>query len=128
MPQSFTPFVLVGVGGMAGSVARYGVTLLGQFISTAFPYGTLTVNLLGCFIIGLIAELAAETTLISPEMRLLLATGFCGGFTTFSSFMFEVMGLVRDGELLYASTYVGISAVGGFLLLYFGMQLAKLWS
>lgn len=128
MSQQFWPVLLVGFGGMAGAVARYGVSLIGQFVSTGFPYGTLAVNVIGSFLIGFIAELAAETSLISPEMRLLLATGFCGGFTTFSSLMYEVVSLLRDGELFYASLYVGLSAALGFLALLLGFQLSKLWS
>ncbi len=128
MIQQLWPLVLVGMGGMAGAIARYGVTILGQFVSTEFPYGTLTVNVVGSFLIGFIAELAAETSLISPDMRLLLATGFCGGFTTFSSLMYEVMSLLRDGEIFYASIYVGLSAVLGFLALVMGLQFSKLWS
>ncbi len=126
--QQFWPLIMVGLGGMVGAVARYGVSLLGQYISTGFPYGTLAVNVAGSFLIGFIAELSAETSLISPQMRLLLATGFCGGFTTFSTLMYEVVSLLRDGELFYVGLYVGLSAVLGFLALVLGLQLSKLWS
>ncbi|ACF13024.1 CrcB protein [Chloroherpeton thalassium ATCC 35110] len=126
--QSLTPYLLVGIGGMAGAVLRYAVSLAGQFITTGFPFATLTVNILGSFLIGLFAELSATTTLISPEMRLLLATGLCGGFTTFSSFMYEIHGLLQDGQIFYASLYIGLSAVGGFLALYCGILFSKIWS
>jgi len=125
--QSLTPYLLVGIGGMTGAMLRYGVSLAGQFISSGFPVGTLTVNILGSFLIGLIAELSSATTLISPEMRLLIVTGICGGFTTFSSFMYEIMALLRDGEVLFALLYIAASSIGGFLALYLGMLFSKLW-
>jgi CrcB protein len=121
-------FMLVGAGGLLGSVARYLVALAIPFASVGFPYATLTVNLLGSFLIGLISELGLTTTMLTPETRLFLTTGFCGGFTTFSTFMYETMSLARDGEMLYAGMYFAGSAVGGMIGLFFGMLCAKLWS
>ena len=119
--------LLVGAGGFAGSVARYLVALAVPFAGTGFPYATLMVNLLGSFLIGFISELALSTTLLSPDVRLLLTTGFCGGFTTFSTAMYETGGLMRDGEALYASLYVAGSLAGGLVCLASGTLLAKLW-
>jgi CrcB protein len=118
-------FLLVGIGGFMGSVARYGVAIVLRTASTSsgFPLGTLVVNILGCFIIAVVATLAEKTTLISPEARLLLATGFCGGFTTYSSLMYEVMALLEDSAILYASLYIGTTAIGGFLAFYLGTVL-----
>ena len=119
---------LVGVGGFLGSVARYVVSLLLSPVVPWFPFATLAVNILGCFLIGLLSELAISTTLVSPEARLFLVTGFCGGFTTFSSYMFEDTALLRDGQLFYAGIYLAGSIAGGFIALYTGTLLAKLWT
>ena len=90
--------LLIGTGSFIGGVLRY---LLSQFIQTkflsAFPFGTLGVNIIGCFTIGLVFALS-ERTNMSPEMRLFLATGICGGFTTFSAFSNETFSLMRDGQ------------------------------
>ncbi|HHE31671.1 MAG TPA: fluoride efflux transporter CrcB [Chlorobaculum parvum] len=119
--------LLVGAGGFVGSAARYLVALAVPFSGTGFPYATLLVNLLGSFLIGFFSELALSTTLLSPEARLLLTTGFCGGFTTFSTAMYETGGLMRDGEALYAGLYVAGSLVGGLVCIVSGTLLAKLW-
>ena len=83
MLSTLLPFIFVGVGSMAGGISRYGMTLATQNLSAfTIPFGTLISNLVGCLIIGLIAGIGGKTELLSTEMRLLLATGFCGGFTT----------------------------------------------
>jgi CrcB protein len=118
--------LLIGTGSFIGGVLRYS---LSQFIQTkflsAFPFGTLGVNILGCFAIGLVFGLS-ERTNISPEMRLFLATGICGGFTTFSAFSNETFSLMRDGQLLYASAYITSSVLFGLLATFFGYALLKL--
>lgn len=120
--------LLVGAGGFAGSVARF---LSQQFISrhypSSFPWGTLLVNVTGCFIIGLIYAISEKGTLMSPEWRLLLATGFCGGFTTFSSFAYENIVLLREGDLFYTLMYTAASMILGFLAAYLGMLLLKIF-
>jgi CrcB protein len=121
-------FALVGTGGFLGSVARYAVALLFAPLAPGFPFATFTVNIAGCFLIGLLSELAVSTTLVSPEARLFLVTGFCGGFTTFSSYMFEHASLLKDGQLFYASLYLAGSIVGGLITLYTGVLFAKIWS
>jgi len=120
--------LLVGTGGFIGSVARYAVALMLQPVATGFPFSTLTVNILGSFLIGLLSELAVSTTLVSPEARLFLVTGFCGGFTTFSAYMYEHAALMKDGQLFYASIYLAGSIAGGVIALYTGMLFAKLWT
>jgi CrcB protein len=120
MQPSLNLLILVGIGGMIGSIARYWTTVNFGKISTGFPLGTLTVNLIGCFVIAVVATLAEKTTLISPETRLFLATGLCGGLTTFSSLMYEVAMLLRDEEWWYAGIYLGTSVIGGFVALYLG--------
>ncbi len=104
--------VLVGVGGGVGSVARYGLSVCAQRFSLEWPVGTLAANVLGCLFIGAIAELAARGEALSPEMRLALATGFCGGFTTMSSMVYETAQMLRASEYLHAALY----AAGTFLL------------
>lgn len=120
MQPSLNLLILVGIGGMLGSMVRYWTTVNFGKISTGFPLGTLTVNLIGCFVIAIVATLAEKTTLISPETRLFLATGLCGGLTTFSSLMYEVAMFLRDDEWWYAGIYFGTSVIGGFLALYLG--------
>jgi CrcB protein len=120
--------MLVGTGGFLGSVARYGVALLLAPLFPGFPFSTFTVNILGSFLIGLLSELAVSTTLVSPEARLFLVTGFCGGFTTFSAYMFEHTALLKDGQLFYAAIYLAGTVAGGFVALYTGALFAKLWT
>lgn len=102
--------ILVAAGGAVGSVCRYlvGVGLL-RLAGPAFPWGTLAVNLVGCFAIGLLAELIVARFGASPEMRLLLITGFLGGFTTFSAFALDAVSLFERGETLSSLVYVGVS-------------------
>jgi fluoride exporter len=119
--------LLVGAGGFAGSVFRYLATLAVPFAAGSFPFATFAVNLAGSFIIGFVSELALSTTIVSPEARLLLTTGFCGGLTTFSTAMYETMGLARDAQALYAALYVTGSFAGGMACLFTGTYLAKLW-
>lgn len=116
--------VLVGVGGFAGSIARYGVTLLMQGHSLVLPAGTLLANLAGCFLVGCVAQWAVPV--LSPEARLLLATGFCGGFTTLSSAVYETAQLLREGEYVYAGGYVVLTLAGSFALFFAGAMLMKM--
>jgi fluoride exporter len=121
-------FFIVGFGSFIGGGSRY---LAQQFITkqfpSPFPYGTFIVNIVGCFIIGLIFALSEKADVISTEMRLLLATGFCGGFTTFSSFSLENFGLLRDGQYFHVFAYVGLSIFVGFLATYLGILLIKIF-
>ena len=119
--KTLVPFLAVGAGGFAGSVLRYALSLLGQRLSIAFPHGTLWSNLLGCLVIGALTALAAKTETLSPAMRLLLATGFCGGFTTMSTFTYEMFKFVQATEYLYASGYFLLTIVGCAVTFYLGM-------
>lgn len=120
--------MLVGTGGFIGSVARYLVGLIFAPLAPGFPFATLTVNIVGSFLIGFLGELAVSTTLVSPEARLFLVTGFCGGFTTFSAYMFEHTALLKDGQFFYAAIYLAGTVAGGFVALYTGALFAKLWT
>ena len=119
-------FLLVGIGGFVGSVLRYWLSLfIGQHLVSTFPFGTFVVNVIGCFLIGLLAGLSDRGSLISPEVRLLLTTGFCGGFTTFSTFSYESMSLLKDGELMFLAANVALSVAAGFLATYLGTLLIR---
>lgn len=112
MTNPWSMSLWVGLGGFAGSVARYGVSVASQRFSMEWPVGTLTANVLGCLAIGVLAGLSARGEILSPAVRLALATGFCGGFTTLSSLAYETAEMVRASEYLHASLY----AAGTFLL------------
>lgn len=118
--------ILVGVGGFLGSVFRYLVTvLLARQFTSSFPLGTLTVNVVGCFLIGILFALSEKGNLLTPEWRIFLTTGFCGGFTTFSTFSYESIRLLQDGEILYLSLNVALSVIVGFAATYLGMFFIK---
>lgn len=118
--------LLVGAGGFIGSIARFlSQQLIARYYPSSFPWGTLAVNITGCFIIGVVYALGEKGNLLSPEMRLLLATGFCGGFTTFSSFAYENIALMRDGQLLYTFLYIAGSVIIGLLAAYLGVFIIK---
>jgi len=112
MTRGLIASLLVGLGGFAGSISRYGLSVTMQRLSMEWPTGTFAANLLGCFLIGIITELSARGQNISPEARLALATGFCGGFTTMSSMIYETSQMLRAREYLHAAAY----AAGTFLL------------
>ena len=111
----------VGLGGLLGSLCRYGFTLWLSAPAAAMPWGTLASNLAGCFVIGLVSQLVADTDVLSPATRLFLATGFCGGFTTLSSLVYELVQMVKTGEWLYALLYLNGSFFGAVLAFLAGM-------
>jgi len=118
--------LLVGIGGFVGSITRYLVAILfSSQISSVFPFATLTVNVLGCFLIGILFALSDRGNVLSPEWRILLTTGFCGGFTTFSTFSYESLRLMQDGEYLYLAAYVFISVFVGLTATYLGIALVR---
>jgi CrcB protein len=126
MLRAFIPFIFVGVGSMAGGMSRYGLTLITQNISAfTIPFGTLISNLAGCLLIGLIAGIGGKTELMSTEMRLLLATGFCGGFTTMSSFVYELGQYVQDKEFFFASSYFVATLAGAGLAFVMGLLISE---
>lgn len=119
--QGVQPYFLVGLGGLLGSLCRYGFTLLLSAPAAAMPWGTLASNLAGCLVIGAATQLAADTELLSPATRLFLATGFCGGFTTLSSLVYELIQMVKSGEWLYALLYLNGTFFGAVLAFIVGM-------
>ena len=120
--------LLVGFGGFVGSVLRYTVSgYVQQSVGTLdFPYGTLAVNVLGCFIIGFLSQLAESRGVFTSETRLFVFTGFLGGFTTFSSFGNETLNLVRDSQAMNAFANVGANLVIGLFAVWLGRTLAYL--
>lgn len=121
------PFVYVGLGSMLGGVSRYGMSLATQNVAVmSMPLGTLVSNIAGCLLIGVIAGVASTSQLLSTEMRLLLATGFCGGFTTMSSFVYELGQFVQDKEYFYASFYFVATMAGAGLAFVLGLYLSAL--
>ena len=118
--------LIVGFGGFVGSIARYGLSLAFQKYSIVMPMGTIGANIIGCFMIGIITHLSAGSGALSPEMRLLLATGFCGGFTTMSSFVYESAQMIKSNELYYAALYFLITIAGSFIAFFLGLLITHL--
>ena len=117
---------LVAVGGTFGSVSRYLVALYtAQHVGATFPWGTLIVNVVGSFLIGVLATLADEMGVIGPETRVLLVVGVLGGFTTFSSFSLDTLRLLEANELLRSGLYVCASLAVSFLATTAGIALAR---
>lgn len=118
--------LLVGLGGAFGAVSRYLVQLFlsGRYPGT-FPYGTFAANLIGCLLIGIIYGLAERHQLMTQEMRLLLAVGFCGSFTTFSTFSVENLNMLEAGNYLQAGAYISLSIVLGVALVFLGFVIVK---
>ncbi len=117
-------FLFVGLGGCVGSMARYGVgQLISKFAGQQFPVATFTINLLGCFIIGLLYGVLQRNTWLTDTGWLIAATGFCGGFTTFSSFALDGIILTRNQLISSAVIYTLLSVVLGILLCRAGIWL-----
>lgn len=120
--------LVVGVGGFIGSVLRYAVGGYVQRITNSvdFPYGTLAVNLIGCFVIGLLSQLVESRGVLSPEIRAMIFIGMLGGFTTFSSFGNETMNLAIDSQFGPALMNVGANVLFGLALVWLGRMIGYL--
>lgn len=118
--------LFVGIGGMLGSIARYLTTVFftKMFISHV-PYGTFAVNILGCLVIGFIYGLALRFSWLTPEWRLFLATGICGGYTTFSSFALENVQLLQQANYTTFALYSIASFILGLAAVFGGIALTK---
>jgi fluoride exporter len=111
----FMKYLIVGLGGALGSVLRFWLgTYVGGRLGTRFPYGTLFINITGCFLAGMVVTVLAERTHWDASWRYLIPIGFIGGYTTFSAFAYETFRLFKDGELTTAALNVMLSVVVGF--------------
>jgi CrcB protein len=121
------PWVYLIVGGIVGTVARYAVSgVVAQRMGGAFPWGTLVVNVAGCFVIGFADTFLERKCQVSPHYRILLMTGFCGAFTTFSALILETSNLLKSHAYLYAFGNILISLALGFAAFKLGMMMAEL--
>lgn len=112
----------VAIGGAVGAVARYKtIGWVAQAAGPGFPWGTAAVNVVGCFLMGVLAEVGAQRQVLTPELRALLAVGVLGGFTTFSSFALDVATLWNRGDLLPAGAYIAASTALSILALFVGL-------
>lgn len=119
-------FLLVCLGGAVGTGARYLVAIgMPRLVGTAFPYATLTVNVLGSFLLGAIMQVGLTTSLITPGMRLVLTTGVMGGFTTYSTFNYETMEYLRRGTIWLAALNVAATLSLCLLSGALGLALAR---
>jgi CrcB protein len=127
MPAALQQIALVGLGGFVGSVLRYGVSGFAQRWDPAasFPYGTMAVNALGCFAIGVLAGLSESRQIFGPELRLFVFIGVLGGFTTFSTFGYETHALLREGDHLKAGANVLLSVALCLVFVWFGHALGR---
>lgn len=114
----------ITLGGIVGTLARYVVGAWLQGPNVAFPRGTLFINITGSFVIGFVMRLATGSTLVTPEMRGALTVGFCGAFTTMSTFSYETVALMTDGEYLRAGLYAGGTIAGCLIATATGIALA----
>lgn len=118
---------LVGTGGFIGAIARYGISGLVQRSAalSSFPYGTLAVNMLGCLLIGIAVGLVDSRQVFGPDFKLFAVVGLLGGFTTWSTFGYETLTLLRDAEYLRATANVAIHVILGLVLVWAGYALAS---
>ena len=119
--------LLIGLGGFAGSIARYFISRLNNHIEVlSIPIGTLVVNVLGSLLIGFLIGISEKSPILTVELRMLLMVGLCGGFTTFSTFTGENLMLMRNGQFLILFCYTGLSILFGFAAVYLGYVSTKL--
>ena len=118
-------FLLVFVGGGLGSVFRFFLSQISFFNFSKFPISTLISNIIGCFILGLILGYAIKNEQLNSPQTLLLATGFSGGLTTFSTFAFENISMIKSGDINQVFFYTFLSLLLGFIAIFIGLQLSK---
>ncbi|NLX27995.1 MAG: fluoride efflux transporter CrcB [Bacteroidales bacterium] len=117
----------IGFGGFLGSITRYLISRYFQLhLAALFPWGTFVVNLAGCFLLGVVYSLSEKGNLLSPELRLFLAVGFCGGFTTFSTFSHDALMLAQQQEWLRFSLYASLSFFLGLAAVFAGKIVIQL--
>jgi fluoride exporter len=120
--------LLVGTGGFLGSISRFLASrLIQENLPVAFPFGTFFVNVSGCFLIGLIFGLSERSSVLDSGWKLFLAVGFCGGFTTFSTFANENLALLRDGDFFHFLMYTGLSVFLGITATFLGVLITRIF-
>lgn len=123
----FKTLLVIGAGGFLGSISRF---LASHFIQnnfpSSFPFGTFIVNITGCFLIGLIYGMSERSSLFSSGWKMFLTVGFCGGFTTFSTFANENLAMLRDGDFYHFLLYTGLSVFLGIGATFSGVILTKI--
>ncbi len=118
--------LLIGLFGLAGTLARYGLQGGVQRLSgSTFPYGTLAVNVIGSFVVGFVATLTLERVVVSQDLRAAILIGFCGGFTTYSAFAWETLLLARDGSPLGAAMNIALQLALGIGAAWLGASAAR---
>lgn len=123
-------YLFVALGGAFGAMARFGLNVFLQR-DVEFPWGTLSANLIGCFVMGFLAQLIANTAwfndagIIPDQYRLLFAVGFCGSFTTLSTLVLELNTMIEKNELFYSFSYLVSTLVGGFACFYLGVVIMR---
>lgn len=118
--------LLVALGGSIGSILRYITSIItAKFYSANFPLATFIVNIIGCLIIGVVFGIFERNGIVNDNLRLLLITGFCGGFTTFSAFSSENINLLQNGNFFIALSYISLSIILGLIAVWFGLFVSK---
>lgn len=118
--------LIIGTGSFIGGVLRFLTSrLIQNSVFSSFPYGTFMVNILGCLFIGIFYGISERGNMMSTEWRMFLTVGFCGGFTTFSTFANENLALLRDGNVFYSALYISLSVFVGILATYSGNLIIK---
>ena len=126
MTENSQRFFLVALGGLVGCIARYWLAGVVQRLGNhGFPSGTLAVNIVGSLVIGIVMTLSLERGLVDDRLRILLTTGFCGGFTTMSTFSYETFALLRDGEHLLAIANTGVTFAACLGAVWLGSIIAR---
>src|SRR5690348_14217306 len=124
---AFSDFLLIGVGAFLGANVRFWVTtLFSSWLGLSFPYGTLFINISGSFLLGFVLTLIGNRLVADPTLRLLLGTGFLGGYTTFSTFSYDTIILLERGDLLPAATNAAASLLGSLVAAYLGIVVARM--